>query len=320
MSTLGLCMIVKNEAHCIEGALNSARELVDFVLVCDTGSEDGTQEVVRGWLARNQMDGELFEEKWRNFGWNRTVVLEQLREWPHIDYALMLDADDRLFWTQRPELGDCDLYDVEIRCGTLKWWRPQISSNRLPFVYRGVLHEFLDGPWEQKGRLSGLYVNSTRDGARSCDPQKYQKDAEVLADALFEETDPYLRQRYLLYLGQSWKDCGEYARAFDAYRLRAMEPFGWIEEKYIALLRCGQMLEWLEAPLAKILDYYVEAYQLVPERPDSLYWAARLCRHRGLLAQAHFYVSEGLRAGTPKTGLFLEPWIYEYGLQGELGR
>lgn len=47
MATIGLCMIVKDEAGVITHYLESVRRLVDFVMIEDTGSSDSTQEVLR---------------------------------------------------------------------------------------------------------------------------------------------------------------------------------------------------------------------------------------------------------------------------------
>ena len=40
--TIGLCMIVKNETSLIRRCLESTLPLVDYILVVDTGSTDGT--------------------------------------------------------------------------------------------------------------------------------------------------------------------------------------------------------------------------------------------------------------------------------------
>ena len=42
-----LTMIVKNEAHVIERCIASVRPIIDAYLIVDTGSEDGTQDVIR---------------------------------------------------------------------------------------------------------------------------------------------------------------------------------------------------------------------------------------------------------------------------------
>ena len=51
MKSIGLCLIAKNEAHVITRCIDSARPLVDFVLVVDTGSTDDTPRIVREYLA-----------------------------------------------------------------------------------------------------------------------------------------------------------------------------------------------------------------------------------------------------------------------------
>ena len=39
-------MIVRDEAHILERCLDSARPLIDALVVCDTGSRDGTYRIV----------------------------------------------------------------------------------------------------------------------------------------------------------------------------------------------------------------------------------------------------------------------------------
>jgi glycosyltransferase involved in cell wall biosynthesis len=96
MTTIGLCMIVKNESKVITRCLDSVLPLVDYVMIEDTGSTDGTQQLITGWLERAAMPGMVIEEPWRDFAYNRSHVLVKLRELEQIDYALIIDADDLL--------------------------------------------------------------------------------------------------------------------------------------------------------------------------------------------------------------------------------
>lgn len=82
-------MIVKNEAKVIERCLASARDLVDTWVISDTGSTDGTQQLIR--TAMHGIPGELHEEPWFNFGHNRTLNIRRARG--KADYLLLLDAD-----------------------------------------------------------------------------------------------------------------------------------------------------------------------------------------------------------------------------------
>src|ERR1700680_3956289 len=94
--TIGLCMIVKNEAHVMMRCLESVRPLIDYVLVEDTGSTDGTQTIIREWLGRTKLPGNVFDEPWQDFAYNRSTALARLRQVKEVDYALIIDADDQL--------------------------------------------------------------------------------------------------------------------------------------------------------------------------------------------------------------------------------
>ena len=75
MNSIGLCMIVKNEAHIIRRCIESVRPLVDYVLLVDTGSQDQTQDVVRAFLAESNLRGEVSSEPWRDWTNSRTVAM-----------------------------------------------------------------------------------------------------------------------------------------------------------------------------------------------------------------------------------------------------
>jgi len=98
MKTIGLAMIVKNEAHIIARCLSSLVPLVDYFLIVDTGSSDGTQEAVRSFLREQDLRGEVIDEPWRDFAHNRSAALARLRQRTDIDYALMIDADEVLVY------------------------------------------------------------------------------------------------------------------------------------------------------------------------------------------------------------------------------
>ena len=45
--TICLCMIVKNEAGVIKRCLDSVRAIINTWVIVDTGSDDGTPEIIR---------------------------------------------------------------------------------------------------------------------------------------------------------------------------------------------------------------------------------------------------------------------------------
>mgnify|MGYP001214626035 CR=1 FL=1 len=82
---LSLCMIVKNEAEYLETCLKLARPHVDEIVVIDTGSTDGTQDIARRYA-------DVFEEiEWPNsFAAARNYSLDRASG----RYILILDGDE----------------------------------------------------------------------------------------------------------------------------------------------------------------------------------------------------------------------------------
>ncbi len=167
-------MIVKNEAHVIARCLDSVRPFIDHWMLVDTGSTDGTQEVVQRCLA--DLPGQLLQRPWVNFAHNRTEALEAARE--KAFYSFVIDADEILVIEPnfiRPRL-EADGYQMKLQSGKLIYWRTQLVANRLPWRYVGVLHEKLDCEVEHETtKLRGVSIYCYREGARSLDPLTYKK-------------------------------------------------------------------------------------------------------------------------------------------------
>lgn len=82
-------MIVRNESRVIERCLGSVRHLIDTWVISDTGSTDGTQDLIRTALAG--VPGELHDDPWVDFGHNRTRNIRHARG--KADFLLTVDAD-----------------------------------------------------------------------------------------------------------------------------------------------------------------------------------------------------------------------------------
>ena len=85
MSTISLCMITKNEEQFLEQCLNSVQELVDEIIIVDTGSTDKTKEIAAKFTDK------IFDFKWGDdFSQARNESLKQATK----DWILVLDADE----------------------------------------------------------------------------------------------------------------------------------------------------------------------------------------------------------------------------------
>ncbi|MBI2267563.1 MAG: tetratricopeptide repeat protein [Armatimonadetes bacterium] len=84
---LSLCMIVRNEERFLSQALDSVKDLVDEMVVVDTGSEDNTVAIAQSYGAR------VSSHEWKNdFAKARNRAISEATG----DWILMLDGDEVL--------------------------------------------------------------------------------------------------------------------------------------------------------------------------------------------------------------------------------
>lgn len=313
---LCLNMIVKNEAPVIRRCIDSVRPIIDHWVIVDTGSTDGTQEIIRSHL--RDVPGELHERPWKDFAHNRSEALELARG--KADYTLIIDADDTLEVpanTSPPALN-ADSYMLEIRDSSIYYRRIQIVRSALRWRYEGVLHEYLTCEHASPPvLLPGIKMRRNHDGARRKDPQTYLRDAAVLEKALHSEPTPFLQARYRFYLAQSYRDCGDRVRALEHYMARAELGF-WQEEVFISLYRAAQMKEQLGYAEHEVIAAYLQAADALPSRAEALHNASRYCRLRKRYEEGYRLARRGLDIPMPSSdALFVEPSVYETGLLDE---
>ena len=307
MTKLYLSAIVKNEAHIIRRMLESAKPYISGYLICDTGSTDGTQDIIREVLSG--LPGEVIDRPWVSFGHNKSEALEYGRqkfssEW----YALIFDADEELVVPKGfrfPKL-ELPLYNLNFKMGEFVWGRSALFSNAHDWRYDGVLHEApvcpdLINPPQQI--ISGPVVNSYSDGNRSQQDikVKYTKDAEVLEAAMAVDPD---NARNQFYLAQSYRDSDQFDRAIDAYEKRAAMG-GWPEEVYWSLLEKARTMLRSEKDMESIKKAYLRAWRYRKERIEAAVELASLHRMTGRSDLAVVICKQVLDSPLPEDILFV---------------
>ncbi|MFI8827726.1 glycosyltransferase [Streptomyces sp. NPDC053431] len=299
-----LCMIVKNESRVIERCLASARGLIDTWVITDTGSTDGTQELIRNAL--RGIPGELREEPWVDFGHNRSRNIVRARG--RADFLLLLDADHVLRQDgPLPALTD-DAYLLRHE-GVLEYRIKRLVRGDLPWRYEGVTHEYLTADRDHTQRnLDALVIEDRADGGSRHD--KFERDARMLTAEL--DRDPG-NPRTVFYLAQTMRDMGRAKEAVALYERRAAMG-GWGEEVFYSLLQAGVLAadagDW---PTAQ--DTLVRAWEARPERLEACYELASRLRRMKRHHAAHAFAAAGLDRPAPADDLlFLQPWVYRWGL------
>jgi glycosyltransferase involved in cell wall biosynthesis len=324
MNKIGLCMIVKNESKVIKRCLDSVKPLIDYVCISDTGSTDDTVQIILQWMKENNIKGEVNKENWKNFAFNRTKSLENLRKHKDIDYALVIDADEILKFDENFDFINfknnltSDLYHITCKFGNIEYVRTSLFKNNKKFYYKGVLHEYLEcnDPFITKNTATGIYNIPIQDSARNKNTKKYQDDAIVLENALKTEVDPFLIQRYTFYLAQSYKDCEQNGKAIYWYNKRA-ELGGWDQEIYWSLYQVARLKEIMGYPEDDIVQSYLRAYEKCTTRIEALHNTIKFCRTHGRDHQAYMIGKYAKTLPVDKNGLFVESWMWDYGLDDE---
>lgn len=322
MSSIVLNMIVKNEAHIILETLQNLVNSItfDYWVISDTGSTDGTENLILNFFSEVGIPGELHKDEWQNFAYNRNLALNYARG--KGDYILIFDADDFVEGSLKISTDlEADAYYLNFsdESGVLSFRRVALVKNNPEIYWRGVVHEFIELPeGASYGNLVGPYsvIARTR-GARSLDDDKYYHDATVLANAVYNNQDPDLEPRYTFYCARSYRDAGLYQEALSWFKKRAVMTDGWSEEAYYSCLEIAQIYE-NEGKALEGREYLEKAIQINPNRAEAWSQLAKLYREAGQhhIAFAYAYMAKDLELNPDS--LFSWNRVYDYWIPFEL--
>ena len=311
--TVCLNMIVKNESEVIERCLNSCKDWIDYWVIVDTGSTDGTQEKIKKFM--KDKPGELHERPWVDFAHNRNQAFQLAKN--KADYLLFIDADELLRF-------DCKIDKKTLSkpyyCSIVQ--EPDVRSIRVLLVntayawdWVGVIHEGLAAPGVSVDYLQCLdgvcKVSNTKDGFRSKDPNKYLKDAQVLEKALQKEPD---KTRYAFYLAQCYINAEENLLALKSYEKRAQMQ-GAEEERWYSFYMAARLHQSLNYPSEVITREFCRAFQERNYRAEPLGYLAHYHYSQGNAALAYALTELALQIPRPLDVVFVEDWFYDYGFR-----
>jgi len=273
--TIGLNMIVKNESNIIENTLEILCSKInfDYWVICDTGSTDNTKEIIQQFFDKKNILGELIEEKWFDFGYNRTFALENA--YNKTDYLLIFDADDTI-------VGDIifpdnflnyDSYYLTFSSSNCCYKRILLINNRKKWKFVGVLHEYIECLETSSSTLleGNYYVISGRNGNRNKNVEKYKNDALILEkayDIAIKNNDP-IHMRYSFYCANSYKDTNDNLNAIKWYK-NTLTLNNWGQEKYVSCLRLYEMYEQ-QNNIETAMYYLIESYKYDTTRIECFF-------------------------------------------------
>ena len=312
--TIGLAMIVRNEAAIIERCLGSVRPLIDTWTIIDTGSTDDTIAAITGAL--EGIPGQVISKPWRDFSSNRNELLELAR--PTADYLLLLDADMTVRICATDPLTEltAPAYDILVEAG-IRYRMPYLISSAAECTYVGRTHEYLSFASSEASpvtpvALDDIVLTHLGDGGSKSD--KFQRDLALLEDDA--RSDPN-NARTMFYLAQTRENLGDGPGAIAAYR-RRIELGGWEEEIFWSMYKSACILEsrgdWPSAA-----QMFITAWEFRPTRLEPILHLARGYRESGAFSTALMWAERGKSLTYPEgERLFVERWVYDWGFDLEL--
>lgn len=321
---LGLVMITLNEARSIAATLRSVAGVCDRFDILDTGSTDGTREIIAATAEELGMTGEIHRGEFVDFSQARNLALS-IAEWG-ADFQLMLSGDETLEWglalvgfLQQRQNAPEGAYAISCHLGGIDYHSTRISRAGGGWRYQGVVHEVMVGP---AGEMLGaqhvvpkpcriLHDNSHRDPVKC--RVGWERDKRLLAAELDKNPGDHRSQ---FYFAQSCSLLGEREMAIAAYQRRADMPGGFWEEEFVSLLECARNMRHAERPWPEVQAKFLEAFQRDPSRAEPL---VEIGEHYYQLQQhaiAHLFFSRAARIPYPEHArLFVEPHMYKAALE-----
>ena len=291
MPKLILNTIVKDESHCILTMLKSALQISDAIVIADTGSTDGTQEMIRKFGEENNIPTYVFERPFDDFEKSRNFGMEKAREvvkelgWNVNDcWTWWCDADETIVVDSKFNKKQFvnDLYMINTYIGQMKYTRNTFARISKPFRFYGPIHEFIvcDEQNITSGLATNIHVDVKMIGAswQGDIPTKYKNHAFVLEKYIdVNRQDP----RWIFYTAQSYHDSASIPdnkeeneerlrRSLKYYKERVSRPDGYPEELFYAQYRIGTIMRSLEDPWNLVHQECLKAYNMDPIRGESI--------------------------------------------------
>lgn len=316
--TLGLSMIVKNEAHVILRLLNSVSPIIDYWVIADTGSTDGTQEIIQKFFKEKGIPGQLLQIDWiDDFSYARNKSLEEVEK--HVDYGFWIDADEELIIGpsfDKEKMLSQDFHSVSLQTvyGRVDYTRKNIWKTGMNFKWEGPIHELLGSKEETLGSIAvGAHVIVRPEGSSWGNvKEKYSGHAKILQKHAEETNDP----RWVFYTAQSYRDAQEYEKAIEWYSKRAQMNSGFMEEIFISKFMVARLSEGLGKPKNECTILYQEANSADHMRGESIKSLVQMYHRLQDWENAYVFSLYGLRYNKnnpyPHRVLFLDKGLYDY--------
>ncbi len=310
-----LVMNVHNDESVIERCLESVKEIVDCVSVCDTGSTDDSISLIKQFMQRSDIPGKIYRHHAAFATKDAHKTIKDLGFSLSHTYLLYLDPD--MAWLPQSSFSrqalKVDAYLILAKSSTPSHY----SYNPRLVRASNISNNFdpLFDSFQESSHCVKLHTVSIESiGDASYNAEKLEREIEKFSQAVEEGSES---ERTLFYLAQCYVGVKNYSEAIKWYKAR-IEKKGDREQIWFSKYMLGEcyeeLKEWSDA-----LNWYLEAYQLDSSRAEPLRKIATYYRLMGQNDLAYLFAKHGSRIPSQDNQLlFSATPLFDYQWDEEL--
>ena len=263
MITISLCMIVKNEEDVIARCLESVKDVVDEIIIVDTGSTDQTKEIVKKFTDK------IYDFKWVNhFAKARNFAFSKATK----DYQMWLDADDIMTDREREKfLKLKKILDPHTDIVTFKYHthfdeagNPTLTSTRerlfkreKNFQWNDAIHEYI--------LMSGQIVHADIAISHKKIHSSGDRNLKIYTSMIEEGKEFTPRETY--YYARELMDHGRPAEAILQFSKFLEDGQGWFEDNIATCFNLSRCLKQV-ARRDKVLSTLFKSFEYDTPRAE----------------------------------------------------
>jgi len=302
-------MIVKNEEEILEKCLEQIKDIVDEFVIVDTGSTDGTKEIIKKY-------GPLYEVPFEDFVTTKNKALELATG----EYVLWMDADEILYEGKdilkiHAEEGNYDAVTTRITEGPPDYSMVSMQYDRARMWRRGTfkfvgpgVHEVAvgEGKTIKDARIFVRHEHLKKDKANT-GRGRFEKYVTLLKDSISRGNDLY---RAWFYLGRTYKDLNSPLDAIDAYieylNLPSLSFTDEVWQAHYDIACCYK----INGEYDKAIKWLMKAIDVDEDRSEAYCLLGDLYFQRQEYNEAISWYKKAIRDIPQDVTLFLSPIYY----------
>ena len=279
--------IVRNEKHVIKRCIDSFSNIATSYLICDTGSTDDTPKVIEEYTAEKNIPGEVIHKTWKNYGHNKSYLLDQAYThnksrnakyivWHDADEVFITNPDDPLSYLTKQDADNLynwleskpqSIFYIKTIYGQSHYKRWNIVRNNQLFLWISPKHEWLKATVDGTSAFYDKFILLARqEGNASRDPLRCQKDAELYLEYISENGGFEKCGREVFYLAREYESFNR-KKSIKYHKMKINLPGQWEQETYISYLSLGRICsdEYYK------IKYWKAGFKLIQRRLECIH-------------------------------------------------